>query len=467
MSGLGDMGAEYQAPNEAVLESIRARAFARLTPDKAASTHLGLVSRVYPEGHVLSLVDRQIEVPSNSVLVFEDLMPGANFGHPCRYHFHSPDDGRLLQVDQALFPPEVADSAAAVEEFHAPLELPTQRPVLYEKFIWKKLIPWIVNDNRYALLFTSQISYRRHVEDVELAYRVLHHRYGIPTDNIYVLCYDGTVGATDATAEEMATWIGDGTAYEMQVTASATKENLKANLAEINKRMNSSSQLFIHTNNHGSPNGLCIDNSSVVTPEEWGAMLDTMKPFGSLAVTMEQCYSGAFLQPTLDHSKAGCTSFASAVPADKVSWGAEHFDPWAQAWFEAVNGATAYGASLPHQPDTDGNGRVSLREAFEYSKAYDTDPRDDPQYGERPIGCGAGVYLTKPPILSDIVKLIAEKYVLIDKTLAKHPIPDPPPEWSSHLIASLSSAEALAERLDVVAREEERAPARASAVSEG
>ena len=65
-------------------------------------------------------------------------------------------------------------------------------------------------------------------------------------------------------------------------------------------------------------------------------MLDGMKAFGTLVVTMEQCYSGAFLQPTLDHSKASRTSFASAVPADKVSAGDSHFDQWARTWFEAA-----------------------------------------------------------------------------------------------------------------------------------
>src|SRR6187402_514959 len=110
-------------------------------------------------------------------------------------------------------------------------------------------------------------------------------------------------------------------------------------------------------------------------------MLGGMKAFGTLVVTMEQCYSGAFLQPTLDHSQASRTSFASAVPADKVSAGDWHFDQWARTWFEAVNGKTAYGASLAHNPDTNSSGKVSAREAFDYSDAYFyANPYDDPQY---------------------------------------------------------------------------------------
>jgi hypothetical protein len=445
---------KFEAPAAHVLESVRAEAFATLTPRTAASTHLSLVHRIYREGHVLQLVDRAITVPADSIMVFEDQMPGANFGHPCRYLFHSPHDGRLLHTADALFPPEVADPRPPMDEFHAPLRLPIAKPIVYGKLRPGIHLhyPWLLDDNRFALLFTSQISNRRHVEDVEFAYRVLRHQFGFPAENIYVLCYDGTIGATDATAGEMATWVGDGTAYEMEVTSSATKAHLQTTLTTIGNRMNSDSLLFVHTNNHGSPTGLCVDNSSVVTPTEWGTMLGGMDAFGTLVVTMEQCYSGAFLQPTLDHSRAARTSFASAVPADKVSWGNTHFDPWAQAWFEGVNGATAYGGSLTHQPDANGNGRVSALEAFDYSDAYDTASGDDPQYGDSPVGCGSSIYLTRAPKLADIIKAILAKYVAIDETIGRHPIPDPPPDWASELLTSLKTAEALSDRLEAAAR---------------
>ena len=120
----------FQAPPSNVLESVRAEAFAMLTPRTAASTHLGLVHRVYPEGHELRLVDRTIVVPADSILVFEDQMPGANFGHPCRYLFHSPHDGRLLHTAEAFFPPEVADPNPKIEEFHAPLRPAATTPIV-------------------------------------------------------------------------------------------------------------------------------------------------------------------------------------------------------------------------------------------------------------------------------------------------------------------------------------------------
>jgi hypothetical protein len=433
-----------EIPPERVLERVRAEAFAALTPRTSTTTHLSLVPRIYPAGHTLRLVDREIRVPEDAVLVFVDKMPGANFGHPCRYQFHSPVDGRLISTEDALFPPEVADPQTVLEHFHAPMSIETVRPLVYEAIDWAHVRPWpwFVDDNRFALLWTSQISNRRHVEDLEFAYRILRHRFGFPAANIQVLCYDGTIGSTDFSGADMATWVGDGTPYQMQVNASATKAHLQASLTALSNRMNNDSLLFVHTNNHGSPSGLCVDNSSVLTPSEWGTMLSGMKQFGTLIVTMEQCYSGAFSQPTLDNSRASRTSFASAVPADKVSAGGTHFDPWAQTWFESVNGATAYGASLPHNADGDSNGRISVREAFDYSDAYDAASYDDPQYADSPSGCGYSIYLTKAPSLIDIISALAKSLKAIEKQIVKKPpLPDPAPDWATELMSSLTLME--------------------------
>lgn len=433
-----------------ILDRVRLHAYATLTPQTAAVHHLGVVPQILRKGETLKLVDRKIKVVEDAVLTFEDLMPGANFGHPCRYLFHSPTDGSLLYTTDAMFPPEVADFTLRPQYFHEPLSRPVPRPNLYGKFDWTQIphFPWLEDDNRFALLWTSQISNRRHIEDTEFAYRILRHRFGFPASRIFVLCYDGTIGSTDFQGADMATWVGDGTAYQMKVSGAATKANLQSTLANISKRMNADSLLFIHTNNHGSTTGLCIDNSSVVTPAEWGTMLGEMKPFGTLVVTMEQCYSGAFQQPTLDHSKASRTSFASAVPADKVSAGDTHFDQWARTWLEAVNGATAYGASLAHNPDMNTDGRVSVKEAFQYSDAYEyANSYDDPQYGDSPAGCGAHIYLARAPSLADILRELLNRYILIESRIPKHPIPDPPPGWAAKLLGSLEVAEAFAQRL--------------------
>ena len=196
-----------------ILDRVRSHAYATLTPQTAAVHHLGVVPRVLRKGETLKLVDRKVKVPEDAVLVFEDQMPGANFGHPCRYLFHSSKDGSLVQTVEAMFPPEVADVALLPQYFHEPLAQPEVRSNIYAKFDWSKVAryPWLVDDNRFALLWTSQISNRRHVEDTEFAYRILRHKFGFPASKIYVLCYNGTIDSTDCHGANMATWVGDGT----------------------------------------------------------------------------------------------------------------------------------------------------------------------------------------------------------------------------------------------------------------
>jgi Peptidase C13 family len=441
-------------PNEHALTRARDIAMARLDPKLHNKAHLSVAQHVYPAGHILRLVDRTLTVRADSLLVFVDEMPGANFGHPCRYQFYSPITGELLHTEQASFPPTVADPGVTLDEFHAPLRMNYARPKVYDKIVLAKPHwPVFPDDNRFALLISGQISNRRHIEDLEFAWRVLRHRLGFPAMNIYVLCYNGTIGATDATAAGMATWVGDNTPYEMKVHASVTKANIQQTLTTIGNRMNSDSLLFVHTNNHGSYSGLCIDNSTVLTPAEWGTMLQGMpNPFGSLVVTMEQCYSGAFSQPTLDHSRAARTSFASAVPADKPSAGAAHFDPWAQVWFESINGVTVYGGALPGSPDTNNNYKVSVKEAFNYSKTYDPAlaTYDDPQYADSPAGCGAQIHLVKSPSLLDIIKLLESKLAAVRQSIGPNP-PDPEPFWVDDLVASAARIDAVAQRLQRVA----------------
>jgi hypothetical protein len=141
-----------------MLDRVRSHAYATLTPQTAAVHHLGVVPRILRKGETLKLVDRRIKVPEDAVLVFEDQMPGANFGHPCRYLFHSPKDGSLLHTVEAMFPPEVADVALLPQYFHEPLAQAEARSNIYAKFDWSKVAryPWLVDDNRFALLWTSQ-----------------------------------------------------------------------------------------------------------------------------------------------------------------------------------------------------------------------------------------------------------------------------------------------------------------------
>jgi hypothetical protein len=427
---------------------IKTAAFSNLPANLAGKSHLAVAPTVLAEGQVLNLVDRQIEVQRASVLVFVDHLPRANWGHACEYQFYDPTTGSLVQQASALFPPHINHPTLALEVFHAPLATAaTASPVVFQKTNLASIlgVDHLVlgpNEDRYAVLWTSQISNRRHVEDLEFLWRTLVDIYGFKTDHIYVLCYDGTINATD-TGGSIGNWVGDNTPYRMTVHSAATAADLTAVFSTLAGKLQANDLLLVHTNNHGSPSGLCVDGGSVITPDQFGAMLATLPTFESLVVTMEQCFSGAFQGPVIAKSTAAKTVFASAVSADKSSDGDAHFDPWAYAWIGAIAGATPYGAALAADPDTNHDGLMSMKEACNYALANDTGADDNPQYADNPAGCGTSIFLGLPPSPSLVATI--EKFLA---GIAVQPIPgpDPGPERQVTTV-SLQSLSAVAKAI--------------------
>ncbi len=389
------------SPDTAAL--LKRTALAQLPAAQVNTTHLSIHPQVLPAGYVFNLVDTQLVLKQDAALVFTDLMPQANWGHPCVYGFHDPATAALLYQEQALFPPDLG-SATKLELFHAPVAKLTATTLpslahLGSLVSGPLLLPSAhVAQQRFAILFASQICDLRHVEDLEFLWRALVNVYQFDPANVYVLSYNGTLAAADSTSP--GNWNGDNTPYQMKIHSSATTANLQSVFDTLKTKLSPKDLLLIHTNNHGSTTGLCVDSSSVITPTQFGTMISGLPQFQSLVVTMEQCYSGAFQSSTLSKSTAINTVFASAVDAKTSSDGAAHFDPWALAWIESLVSAVPAGTALPSTPCPNFDGLVSMKASTDWAKANDTGKDDDPQYADQPAGCGSSIYLGATPTLS-------------------------------------------------------------------
>jgi len=167
-------------------------------------------------------------------------------------------------------------------------------------------------------------------------------------------------------------------------------------LAAIGQKLMPSDSLLIHTSNHGRRINdsteaaiSTYEGSTSQGNEIWGTCgatefanaLSGMQPFAQLMVMMEQCCSGGFKQAILSASTANRTSFASAVGPYTESKAGEYFDSFAEDWIAAMAGTYANGRALDHAADTDQNGRVSAREAFDYALSV-VDPVDSPLFDE-------------------------------------------------------------------------------------
>jgi Peptidase C13 family. len=309
------------------LNIIRQRARIRVASYGGTATNLYVQDAIYRGGEVLQPKRADIVVPRDSVIVFADDEPTKNWGHRCRYLFHDPKTGELIQELPALLPPTF-DFGARFELFQQASTVSaasrSQYPLLY-------LPPWLYLESAsswYAILY-SGASMNRHVNDIEFLYRILVNLYRVPAANITVLSFDGTLDYNDAFWQKVpppvGNWPGDNTPYQMKINGSGTKEELLAAIAAVGEKLGPHDNLFLHTNNHGNTvNGvstLISYSGDDTTQSDLSDAIQALPKFASFMVMMEQCFSGGFIQPIINASPASCTSVATAVDANTSSNG--------------------------------------------------------------------------------------------------------------------------------------------------
>lgn len=351
---------------------------------------------------------RKAQISVKALHVFADLAPLHNWAHPVRHFFYDRETGELLHSEYDSFPLDDFETKPdAYEPLHVPMVFseesrPSPEPEMGKRFFLPKVEHWerepYKNEEReqYAILFSGN-SNNRHLNDLEFLYRVLTNQYKYRPENIIVLNFDGTLNYNGG-PQPVGNWPGNNTPYLLKgkISGPGNQKAFDNAFETMKKRLRRDDHLLIHTNNHGGQNGtyhqpwLCgYPNFSLVyTASDFGLRIKELPKIESLVVSMEQCYSGAFMGPVINNSKAKETSFASAVPANMSSMGGPTFDPWACDWIAAFHGANPNGTPLsmpvPANP--------SVRKAFDYSNAVHV-PGDLPQYNDQPTGIGTTMHL--------------------------------------------------------------------------
>jgi hypothetical protein len=372
---------------EGHLHRIQSDARMRLAFERREPSNLWIESEVLRRGQVIDARHQQIEIERDTVVVFADDAPLLNWGHPCRYLLYEPENGELYRTVEAQFPPYLTKMPETYKPFHEPVVW------AQPEILWPIYRPWwkwplYRRGDWYAILF-SGASNNRHTNDLEFLYRVLVSDYGVDADKIYVLNYDGTIDYALG-PHPVGNWPGDGTAYQMTVNGAGTKSEFENVVDDLKGRLQPEDALLIHTNNHGgrgTDSYLCTYSGPDYDPDDFAAKLNELPSFNCLMVMMEQCYAGGFNQKIIANSPANRTSVASAAIATNTSIGGASFDPFARDWISAMHQAQPSGAALGSNPDTDNNGRISAREAFNYADLVH-DPWDTPNYNESSTAAG-------------------------------------------------------------------------------
>jgi PKD repeat protein len=352
---------------------------------------------------------------------FLDDTTGANWEHPCRYVFVDAND--TTTVVEAFSPPtNINISHYAGESPYPGGDANSVRSVSPNPGgglgTLNLQLACSAPDcsHNYALLisggFNTTQNHIRYWNDISFMYQTLNQTYGYPADHITVLMSDGTSTAPDrhnATAAN-GDILTDNSPVNLDtlygptdVTGDAHKTTVVTTLSTLNGKLTAADSLFIFTTSHGGWDGVKNSNNSIlylwnqdyITDTEFIASLPANP--GNITMTMEQCYSGGFVDDFIDkYAGTQRRVIATAANGSEPSWG----NSFSNTWTSGV--ARIDDARLPNfKADINRDNKISMWEAYNYSLNYDPAAADSlpnhehPQYSAKnPLSAGTNQYFS-------------------------------------------------------------------------
>lgn len=255
-----------------------------------------------------------------------------------------------------------------------------------------------VAQRTYAIILSGGINYisnhERYWNDCSFIYQTLVKKYGIPKSNIYPIMSDGDNPAADmrcTTGEYKSQSVDLDFDGQKDIYLSATKQNIQSTLNKLLNKLNEDDHLFIYVIDHGGTNDyntasyICLWNNEKLMDTELAQMLEPFsQKYVNVNVVLGQCFSGGFID---DLTKVGCV-VAAASSGSEYSWACSDipFDEFVYHWTCAVNRADHRGYAV--SADMDGDGYVTMQEAFNYAKKSDRENAEHPQYISTPLSVG-------------------------------------------------------------------------------
>lgn len=245
----------------------------------------------------------------------------------------------------------------------------------------------LVNGGRNRLT-----NHERYWNDCAFLYRTLRQTFHIPKRNITVLMSDGGKPGEDMLREDGRGFVsssgdldGDG---QIDVDFAATEQTLGQTLINLSKQLTMDDHLFLFITDHGGSKNkendsfIWLWDDQQLSDKHLGLLLSIFN-IGSLNILMGQCYSGGFIDDLIGNRRI----VATACSGSEQSWTCpdKPYDEFVYHWTCAVNGSDETGN--PINADTNGDGKVSMAEAFDYAKSHDR-VNETPQYVSQPEELG-------------------------------------------------------------------------------
>jgi hypothetical protein len=242
--------------------------------------------------------------------------------------------------------------------------------------------PLTLTGQTYAVIISGgrrkMFNHERYWNDCAFLYRTLRQDYNIPKDHITLLMADGDNPATDMLRDGAKGFAsspidldGDGQA---DLTLAATRQNVDNTFRQLAATMTSADHLFLFITDHGERDAdgsvrLWLWGCEQVCPDELAAIIGQCQP-ASMSILLGQCHAGAFVELLQGEERI----ITAACSAEQMSWSCKDrcYDEFTYHWTCAIAQHDEQGQHI--DSDQDGDGCVSMQEAFDYARQHDRRP---------------------------------------------------------------------------------------------
>ncbi|MBD5307386.1 MAG: hypothetical protein HDS14_07170 [Bacteroides sp.] len=306
------------------------------------------------------------EKDASTWLVFEDLCPNADWGHPA-IEYYLPKTlttaPNKIKSAEVTMPPVIP-----LWKLEGAKRIPP-RPV-YDNFrdviVPKKNIA--PANHQYALLISGgcnvDMNHIRYWNNLSYAYRVLRNQFNVPKSNIYVACSNGCTDEPDMYGDVRSPIDLDNDRYP-DIGYAATLEEIRNIFSELANTLTENDHLFIYVTDHGDKatdgrgSSICLwgNDYPKLYANEFASLLKKIK-CASKNILMAQCFSGGFVDFLKDQDNV---VIATASSKDQVNNMLPDCSSFLEEWINAL-------WKTSEDADTDGDGNINMNEAFVYAR---------------------------------------------------------------------------------------------------
>ncbi len=300
---------------------------------------------------------------------FVDDNPRANWAHACRYVLVSADG--TLNATTANTPPDDMGAFTELTSWQQPGTSKNAIPAKNAVTTVKNATPAA---NRYAVIISGgwnqSSNHPRYWNDCSYFYNTLKSA-GFLSENITVLFADGTAPAADRPdgTSSPTDFDGDGTP---DINYSATRANLTAVFDALAGKLTSDDILYIFTTDHGgaqdgndapypTPNVVLYLWGEEITGDEFAAEVNKVTAKAIVGI-FEQCFSGGLVEKLVAENRA----LMSASRWWELSYAMESGE------YDEFSFYVTTALAEPSTGDTNGDGIVSMEEAYLFALANDS-----------------------------------------------------------------------------------------------